>query len=520
MEFPPLTTLKFTSRTLVLLALFALIAINHSTHAQSTIISPAGINLQNTGTISNGKILIFPSESAITWNSPSLSGFFTPAGNFTGVMPDGTLVPRVSLLPLKPQSLTVTGEDNTTVTTLIDHQGIDTNSVITDALYLVDPTNQQPLPLATISGNVVTFPQNAAFPATGTLTLPSTLRFPSGGTLTSPFAGSLLGDGGYGNAASAYRAVVMGGSNNRASGDGSVVLGGLNYSYQENRVMGNGSVIIGASGSVVNASLSAILGGQRATILNPASSYSAIIAGGSNEMSSTAGDYNVILGGGNNRFVSGGYASAILAGQRNSITNGSYRQAIVAGDTNSIDNSVDSTILGGSGNQILGNNQAGMGGWAQNAVVAGSQNRITPNTALSVVLGGQGNEVGGWGNATLAASGARASGTNQVVMGRLNAADSTKALIIGNGNSDTSRSNGFTVDFNGNAAAAGSVTVGGVVNAASVSTTGAVQAGSFSTESANVTGSVQAGSVKTNSLIITPYASDTSDISMGSYTTP
>lgn len=52
----------------------------------------------------------------------------------------------------------------------------------------------------------------------------------------------------------------------------------------------------------------------------------------------------------------------------------------------------------------------------------------------------------------------------QTVIGQLNKKDSTSIFVIGNGTNDSSRSNAFTVDWNGNTWAAGSITATGSVN--------------------------------------------------------
>ena len=52
----------------------------------------------------------------------------------------------------------------------------------------------------------------------------------------------------------------------------------------------------------------------------------------------------------------------------------------------------------------------------------------------------------------------------QTVIGQLNKNDSTSIFVIGNGTNDSSRSNAFTVDWNGNTWAAGSITATGSVN--------------------------------------------------------
>ena len=52
----------------------------------------------------------------------------------------------------------------------------------------------------------------------------------------------------------------------------------------------------------------------------------------------------------------------------------------------------------------------------------------------------------------------------QTVIGQLNKKDSTSIFVIGNGTSDTDRSNAFTVDWDGNTWTAGSITATGSVN--------------------------------------------------------
>ena len=52
----------------------------------------------------------------------------------------------------------------------------------------------------------------------------------------------------------------------------------------------------------------------------------------------------------------------------------------------------------------------------------------------------------------------------QTVIGQLNKKDSTSIFVIGNGTNDSSRSNAFTVDWDGNTWAAGSITATGSVN--------------------------------------------------------
>lgn len=56
--------------------------------------------------------------------------------------------------------------------------------------------------------------------------------------------------------------------------------------------------------------------------------------------------------------------------------------------------------------------------------------------------------------------GAASQGDNQTSIGRYNVLDSTSAFIVGNGYSEATRSNAFTVDFNGDTVASGDITDG------------------------------------------------------------
>lgn len=59
-----------------------------------------------------------------------------------------------------------------------------------------------------------------------------------------------------------------------------------------------------------------------------------------------------------------------------------------------------------------------------------------------------------------------ASARDQVATGRFNIADTTSALIVGNGTDDSNRSNAFALDWDGNLETAGTVTAGGNLAAA------------------------------------------------------
>jgi hypothetical protein len=425
-------------------------------------------------------------------------------------------------------------------TTLISPNGIDTNSLMTDALYLVNPAGGGLLPVATVNNGVVTFPQNAAFPANGSLTLPASV------TLGGITLGSSASSGTFQAAdptadmtATGWRAVAIGGRNGTASGTGAVVIGGGWYDNTPNNIAdGENTTIIGSGASQASATFASIIGSLGSQILSNHAhgAYNSIIGGGGHLMSATAGGYNTIIAGGNNEFVSGGYSSAIIAGAFNQITNGNYYQAIIASESSSLGYARGSAIIGGY-NLDIGSR---VNDYSQNAIVAGRDNTVASGVVTGTVIGGWGNSITvGQSNAVIAGQnatnsgqislvtgeGTAATGWAQFVGGRYNTQVANGAFIIGNGSNANSRSNALSLDFNGNLVAAGAVSAAsvassGVVQAGSANVTGQVQAGSVSAASATVSGQVQAGSVTTNSLIITPYASDTSDISMGSYAAP
>lgn len=86
--------------------------------------------------------------------------------------------------------------------------------------------------------------------------------------------------------------------------------------------------------------------------------------------------------------------------------------------------------------------------------------------APSFSLGTRGDGDKGDFSATIG-EGLIADGGTQTAIGKYNASDTTSALIIGNGTSDTSRSNALTVDWSGNV-----VTAGGVTASGGITTTG------------------------------------------------
>lgn len=402
--------------------------------------------------------------SEASWTGPWSSTLAVPAANLTGIKSDGSLVSRASLLPLKPQGITITAQDNTTITTLIDHQGTRTSSLVTSGLYLVNPANQQPVELAKIVNGAVTFP-NAVFPSSGNLTLPTTLNFASGGVLTSAYHGSLLLDGGYDNSLTAERAVVLGGRANRATGEGSVVIGGFNYAGYENRAAGTGSTIIGSGASRAVGAYSSIIGGNGIHMLGVNANYNTVVGGVAHSFGEGSGSYNAVIGGYGHRFESGGHVTFIGGGESHTIRNGGWRLALLGGTNNTLENVMGATIIGGLRNQIRSTN---FNDNENLSVVIGGQDNVIIDTSHSIILGGGSNQTTAYSSATLVAQGGRATGSNQVVTGRYNKVDSSQALIIGNGISDATRRDAFTVDFGGNVKAAGSIDATGTVKADSL----------------------------------------------------
>lgn len=94
--------------------------------------------------------------------------------------------------------------------------------------------------------------------------------------------------------------------------------------------------------------------------------------------------------------------------------------------------------------------------------------------------------------------GTRANGIAQFAIGKFNVKDdTTSAFIIGNGSSDSSRSNAMYVDFNGNAYFAGTITAKGSAISGSTSFTGPVSFnGAVTAKTVNVTDKLTSKSVE------------------------
>lgn len=150
----------------------------------------------------------------------------------------------------------------------------------------------------------------------------------------------------------------------------------------------------------------------------------------------TPGAYSVAIG--YQTIASGDYSFAEGYG---SIANNSYAHAEGANTKASGFRS----HAEGHGTEASGNNSHTEGSWTK---------------ALGKYSHAEGNSTKATGDASHAQNqGTQADGEAQTVIGRFNIADTTSAFIIGNGSSDTIRTNCFTVDWSGNAVLKGTLTV-------------------------------------------------------------
>ena len=425
------------TRSKILPLLFIQVFLSASVEAQLS--ASKGINLKKTGSIYGSQISTLPTNSFDTKGSwefdTSLQGRVLPVGNFTGLLPTGSPLNFEDLLPLKASKLRVMiGEDGSAPTetgTLIDAAGVDTNAVITDALYLVDPSNGQGLPMATVSGGKIVF---TSFVSNAI----SSFSFPNGSSISSETVGSIIAGGNGGNI---------------GTGLGSLVLGGYNQEGQQNLAKGIGSAVISSGGSQATGSYSTIIGSRDSRMHGTNAHHNSILGGADHEMQLTSGSYNVISGGADHTIASGMHISFIGGGERHRVNNGGWRLAMLGGFENTINYVNDAVVIGGTKNQI-GKHPAGIYINSNSTIMGGYANSI--DQALnSSIISGEGNEIPTGTNITLMGERNRGRGRNQVVIGRFNQEnDSTQpdghAFIIGNGKDNNSRSNALSVDWNGN----------------------------------------------------------------------
>lgn len=177
--------------------------------------------------------------------------------------------------------------------------------------------------------------------------------------------------------ANAPYSTILGGHDNRIGSnntDTSAILGGVGHIINGSSGFSNRNVIAGGSGHTINGRVddNFIGGGQGHSIV---SRYTAIVGGRDN----TNTGQDSLIGGGYNNTLSGN-KSALLGGENNQTQNA--WTGIIAGLNNWITGgtSTYSTIMGGTGNEIIGSKNA--------TIIAGTGNTIT-SADNSVILGGQ-----------------------------------------------------------------------------------------------------------------------------------
>lgn len=110
--------------------------------------------------------------------------------------------------------------------------------------------------------------------------------------------------------------------------------------------------------------------------------------------------------------------------------------------------------------------------WGRTAYATGDH-----TTAWGYASTAEGNYTEAFGDSCRAQNiGTTANGNGQTALGRYNVPDTTSAVIIGNGTSNTARSNALTVDWNGNVSAAGDVSATDVTASGTVSANSATLA--------------------------------------------
>lgn len=168
-----------------------------------------------------------------------------------------------------------------------------------------------------------------------------------------------------------------------------------------------------------------------------------------------SGGYNNTISGGDHNTISGSY-NTINAGTFSTISGGASNT--ISGIYNTINAGVFNTISGRY-STISGIEKNVISGGTLNTINAGSYNTINAGEG-NTISGGENNTISGGGVNTISGgNGSKSYGFGQNVWGQCNKDPSTTnttsfattndALIIGNGTSDTARSNCFRVKFDG-----------------------------------------------------------------------
>jgi len=131
---------------------FITLAVGGVAHAQGTVDGSGGVDLGNTGFISSVPPVDFADGTTLTWgSSPELQGIVVPAGQLTGLGPDGNPIHYEDLLPIKVTQISVmagaAGAAPTGTGTIIDPDGIATN-----ALSVLDSTTHNQVAISVANG--------------------------------------------------------------------------------------------------------------------------------------------------------------------------------------------------------------------------------------------------------------------------------------------------------------------------------------------------------------------------------
>jgi hypothetical protein len=123
------------SRAMMLIMSVVLPAIGGLANGQATVDGSGGVDMGNVGYISGLQPLPYADGTTWDWEtSPDLQSFVIPAGQLTGLAPDGSVVPYDDLIPLKvPKLSVVTGSPGAApvgIGTFIDGKGLETNELV------------------------------------------------------------------------------------------------------------------------------------------------------------------------------------------------------------------------------------------------------------------------------------------------------------------------------------------------------------------------------------------------------
>ena len=202
----------------------------------------------------------------------------------------------------------------------------------------------------------------------------------------------------------------------------------------------------------------------------------------------------------------------------NSVTTGSYTQTSTssdnsfAGGQNTRANGVNSFAFGenaiATGRNAISvgykaPNTSNVGAYGQNSITAGVDTKTTTEATNAVAIGnttiaaGVNSFVGGNHseanneNSFAFGNNVTTNASNQVVFGKYNLEDNTQAFIIANGTDEDTKSNKFTVSYDGDVNALGSTTIGG-----NLTTTGnAILGGNSTTNVVNIKTTPASGEV-------------------------